>query len=69
MTLNHLRIWASLLLLNLSFAATADIFVDRAIVRLAADQPPREDFKVINSDETGYVKLNRNCNPGGRRAR
>lgn len=36
----------------------ADIFVDRAIVRLAADQPPREDIKVINNgSEPGYVQV------------
>jgi P pilus assembly chaperone PapD len=38
--------------------AGADIFVDRAIVRLGADKPPREDVKVINNgSETGYVAV------------
>lgn len=38
--------------------AWSDIFVDRAIVRLGADKPPREDVKVINNgSETGYVAV------------
>jgi len=38
--------------------ASADIFVDRAIIRMSADQPPRQDFKVINNgDEVGYVNI------------
>jgi len=38
--------------------ASADIFVDRAIIRMSADQPPRQDFKVINNgDQVGYVNI------------
>ncbi|WP_460225886.1 fimbrial biogenesis chaperone [Aurantivibrio infirmus] len=38
--------------------ATADIYVDRAIVRLAADEEPRKDIKVINNgDDVGYVEI------------
>ena len=41
-----------------STCVNADIFVDRAIVRLSADAPPREDVKVINNgDEEGYVQI------------
>jgi P pilus assembly chaperone PapD len=44
--------------LLLSQMAFADIFVDRAIVRLSADAPPREDVKVINNgDQEGFVQV------------
>lgn len=52
-----MKIFVALLLL-FSAHAQADIFVDRAIVRLAADQAPREDIKVINNGtEDGYVQI------------
>lgn len=39
-------------------SAGADIFVDRAIVRLGVDKAPREDVKVINNgSEVGYVSV------------
>jgi P pilus assembly chaperone PapD len=42
----------------LASSAWADIFVDRAIVRLGADKPPREDVKVINNgSDVGYVSV------------
>ncbi len=41
-----------------SSLAGADIFVDRAIVRLGPDSAPREDVKVINNgDQEGYVQV------------
>ena len=47
-----------LFLLLLSLTATADIFVDRAIVRLGPNSVPREDVKVINNgSEEGYVQV------------
>ncbi|MGI1678246.1 MAG: fimbria/pilus periplasmic chaperone [Cellvibrionaceae bacterium] len=46
------------LLFGLPFSSVADIFVDRAIVRMSADQTPREDIKVINNgNEVGYVQI------------
>lgn len=48
---------AGLLLLAVG-ASHADIFVDRAIVRMATGESPREDIKVINNGaETGYVQV------------
>ena len=42
----------------LSTFANADIFVDRAIVRMSPNTTPREDVKVINNgDEEGYVQI------------
>jgi len=39
-------------------SVSADIFVDRAIVRLSPDAPPREDIKVINNGtEEGFVQV------------
>jgi len=47
-----------LLLLLLSPFVSADIYVDRAIVRFAADEEPRKDIKVINNgDDIGYVDI------------
>ena len=41
-----------------SAAAMADIFVDRAIVRLEPNSAPREDVKIINNgSEEGYVQV------------
>lgn len=54
-TLCWLSCAAILLVAPLSWA---DIFVDRAIVRMNAGQSPREDVKVINNGtETGYVQI------------
>ena len=44
--------------LLLSQVASADIFVDRAIVRMSPNATPREDVKVINNgDEEGFVQI------------
>lgn len=52
------RLPAIILASMLASGAWADIFVDRAIVRLGADKPPREDVKVINNgSEIGYVSV------------
>ena len=54
-TARSLLCWALLLIAPLSHA---DIFVDRAIVRLGADTATREDVKVINNGgEVGYVQV------------
>ncbi|MGH1469965.1 MAG: fimbrial biogenesis chaperone [Cellvibrionaceae bacterium] len=46
------------LLIGLPLSSVADIFVDRAIVRMSADQTPREDIKVINNgSDVGYVQI------------
>ncbi len=48
-------LFIAVLLAPLSYA---DIFVDRAIVRLGADKPPRDDIKVINNGtQEGYVQV------------
>lgn len=45
-------------LVSISQLTFADIFVDRAIVRLGSDKPPREDVKVINNgDSEGFVQV------------
>jgi len=53
------KFWlGSAALLLLATPVWADIFVDRAIVRMEAGQSPREDVKVINNgSETGYVQI------------
>lgn len=49
---------SALFLLMFSLQTSADIFVDRAIVRMSADQTPREDIKVINNgNDVGYVQV------------
>ncbi|MCW8194024.1 fimbria/pilus periplasmic chaperone [Proteobacteria bacterium 005FR1] len=57
--LSFLRKFTAVALASLLASSTwADIFVDRAIVRLGADKPPREDVKVINDgSEVGYVSV------------
>lgn len=56
--MNGFRVAVWIFFLLLPGFACAEIFVDRAIVRMSADQPPREDVKVINNGDTeGYVQV------------